>query len=206
MQIRRNKPVVRTRSKSKPLEGFDRARIARECGCSVIETSTVDAYGQTWTVLEIDCHDNATAIKYLTAAAQYDAWAPEIREVAAALLRVHPGGNKDFASGVQDFVKRNVRYIVEEDEEFQSAKLTLAAGEGDCDKQARAVAAICIAGGILKAKCFGVANAAGEIVHVCAEIPDVSIAGGWAPLETTIDASYGEQPLDAARRLGILPR
>lgn len=184
------------------LEGQELSRIARKAGCDVLAIRYVEAYGRVWPVLELDCHDNENAVTFLDGAAHHDAYEPRIREVASAILRAHPN---DFAAGVQSFVKRNVKYVREEQDLFQNALITLESGTGDCDKQARLVGALCVAGGLLDdaTRLVGVTNPKGEIVHVCAQARDASMPGGFAWLETTIDARYGEAPLDAKRRLNI---
>lgn len=181
------------------LDVVELAELARSVGCIVLEQSSVDMLGATWNVLDLDCIDNETACAFLTVAADHDSADPRIRERAAEIRRDNPG--EAYAAGVQAYVRELVTYVPEAHEEFQTAELTLEEGQGDCDKQSRAVAALCIAGG-LKARCTPV-KLRGEIVHVCAQVADPK-TGEWIWLETTLDAKYGEEPIAAGIRLGVI--
>ncbi len=172
-------------------------RVATRAGCRVVSRSRLDmGDGSAMPVLELDCTDNAKAIRFLNEAASHDTADPEVRDLALRLLKAH---REAFPKAVHAFVKTIVRFVREQNETFQHTKYTLRRRAGDCDDHARCVAALVLAGGG-KAKIVGVRNARGELTHVA---PAVFDRGAWRWAETTVDAKYGEHPRAAAKRLGI---
>jgi len=180
------------------LAGDELAACASHAGCRVLARSTLDNGATKWPVLELECGDNANAIRFLNGAAAHDTTAPDVRDLALRLRRAHPDAI-NFVAAVQAFVKAAVRFVREARETFQHTLYTLRRRAGDCDDHARAVVALALAGGE-KARVVGVPNAAGHVAHVA---PVVLLDGGWRWAETTIDARLGEDPRVAAKRLGI---
>ena len=154
---------------------------------------------------EVVCRDGWDAAKMLYALAVEDSRTPGARDLALALRRRAPS-DEDFAREVHRYVKENVAFVREAGEVFQGSAYTLGMGAGDCDDHARAVIAIALAGGLPARLALlhrgkkappserGPTHAVGQLCP--------SGACAWA--ETTVDAAYGEAPLDAARRLGLL--
>jgi hypothetical protein len=174
------------------------AQVATRAGCRVLARSRLEmGDGTTVPVLELECGDNARAIAFLNAAADHDTGDADVRDLALRILQAHPGDR--FPAAVHTFVKLVLRFVRERRETFQHTKYTLRRGAGDCDDHARCVTALVRAGGG-KAQIVGVRNARGEVSHVA---PLVWDRGGWRWAETTVNASYGEHPHAAAKRLGV---
>jgi transglutaminase-like putative cysteine protease len=173
------------------------ARTAESSGCRVISSSRLDmGDGSSLPVLELECGDNVTAIRFLNRAAVKDTGDPEVRDLALRLLQAHP---HEFPQAVHAFVKCAVRFVREKTETFQHPVYTLRRRAGDCDDHARCVMALVLAGGG-KARVVGVPNSRGKVAHVA---PQVFHDGLWRWAETTVDAAFGEHPRTAARRLGL---
>jgi transglutaminase-like putative cysteine protease len=171
---------------------------AADCaGCRVVAKSRLDmGDGSSLPVLELECGDNVTAIRFLNHAAAKDTADADVRDLALRLLAAHPA---ELPQAVHAFVKTVVRFVRENTETFQHTKYTLRRGAGDCDDHARCVVSLVLAGGG-KARIVGVPNSQGKIAHVA---PQTLHDGAWRWAETTIDAGFGEHPREAARRLGL---
>jgi transglutaminase-like putative cysteine protease len=171
---------------------------AADCaGCRVLAKSRLDmGDGSSLPVLELECGDNVTAIRFLNHAALKDTGDPEVRDLALRLLAAHPD---QLPQAVHVFVKIVVRFVREKTETFQHTKYTLRRRAGDCDDHARCVVALVLAGGG-KARIVGVPNREGKVAHVA---PQTFHDGAWRWAETTVDAAFGEHPRMAARRLGL---
>jgi transglutaminase-like putative cysteine protease len=183
------------------LQGDELSACASRAGCRVLARSTLKDGTTTWPVLELECGDNAHAIRFLNEAAAHDTTAPEVRDLALRLRGAH-ATPAQFARAVQAFVKAAVRFVREARETFQHTLYTLRRRAGDCDDHARAVAALLLAGGE-KARVVGVPGSNGNVGHVA---PLAFIDGAWRWAETTIDARFGEHPRAAAKRLGLVHR
>jgi hypothetical protein len=164
----------------------------------VLARETFNDGEATWPTLELECGDNAGAIRFLNAASRLDTTHPAVRDLALRLRRAHPE-TRAFLRAVQAFVRAAVRFTRETRETFQHTVYTLRRRGGDCDDHARAVAALAMAGGA-RARILGVPNQKGAIGHVA---PQVFDGKRWWWAETTIAAHFGEHPRDAAKRLGI---
>jgi transglutaminase-like putative cysteine protease len=176
------------------------ARVADSTGCRVLTRSRLDmGDGSSLPVLELECGDNRTAIRFLNAAAHKDTGDPEVRDLALRLLAAHPD---ELPQAVHLFVKLCVRFVREKTETFQHTSYTLRRRGGDCDDHARCVAALVLAGGG-NARIVGVPNSKGRVAHVA---PQAVHNGAWHWAETTVDAAFGEHPRLAARRLGLRQR
>jgi len=92
-----------------------------------------------------------------------------------------------------------VHFSPEVGEIFQGTMWTLSSGVGDCDDHARVVYALLVAGGVPARLSFLSKNGAPS--HVWAE---AFLGSRWVPLETTLDAAFGEDPVAAAVRLGVI--
>jgi transglutaminase-like putative cysteine protease len=180
--------------------GDELAEAAQASGCRVLSRSTFDDGATKWPVLDLECADNANAIRYLNHAATIDTQAPDVRDLALRLRRAH-FAPEAFGRAVQAFVQAAVRFVREARETFQHTLYTLRRGAGDCDDHARVVAALTRGAG-LRAQIVGVANKEGRTTHVA---PLVFDGSNWRWAETTIAARFGEHPRDAARRLGVKP-
>lgn len=181
------------------LAGNELARAAMRCGCRVIGRGTFNDGGRVWPVVQMECPDNVSAIRFLNEAAELDANDPEVRDLALRLRRAHPEP-VPFLQAVQAFVKAGTRFVREARETFQHTIYTLKRRAGDCDDHARAVAALAIAGGA-KGRVVGVQNSRGKVAHVA---PVVFDGMRWRWAETTVNAAFGEHPRAAAKRLGVI--
>ena len=186
-----------------------RAEIARRLGVRVVERPPVLVAGKLYPDFDILTRSNEEIIRLC------DAWAQDEGRVDPPLLAM----GRDFrawatrfvdddereieiAKRIHRFVKDRIRFQVEEVETNRATSITLELGAGDCDDHAVLVVALAVACG-LRAKVCAIRNSRGEITHAAPLIH----AGGrdwWA--ETTVDADFGEAPLDAARRLGLAQR
>jgi hypothetical protein len=101
-----------------------------------------------------------------------------------------------YAFALWENVQRQIKFRHERTETFQSARLTMRLGAGDCDDHARLLVALAIAGGLEAQLTF--LEADDQPAHV---VGLVKTSGGWTWAETTIDAEFGEPPLDALARL-----
>lgn len=149
----------------------------------------------------VDCPDGWAAARMLLAAAEEDARTPGARDIALQLRRFAPD-DESFARAVHAFVKQRVRFVREAGEVFQGSNYTLSSGAGDCDDHARLFYAIAVAGGLPAVMAFlhhDRPNA--QPTHAVAQ---ACPSGRCAWAETTVDAAYGEHPLAAAERLGLL--
>jgi transglutaminase-like putative cysteine protease len=174
------------------------AEVAEGAGCRVLAHSTLDDGTRVWPVIEMECDDNAGAVRYLNDAAEHDAADPELRDLALRLGAAHTTPAA-LGEAVQRFVKATVRFVRETRETFQHALYTLKRGAGDCDDHARAVTAL-VRGAGHPGRLVGVKNSAGKMAHVA---PLVGVDGRWIWAETTCDARFGEHPRSAAKRLGL---
>jgi hypothetical protein len=147
---------------------------------------------------EVDCPDGWGAARMLLAAAIEDARSPGARDLALRLRREAPT-DAEYARAVHRFIKDRVRFVREHGEVFTAPGYTLAAGAGDCDDHARAAIALALAGGI--GAQLGLLHNGDGPAHAA---PVLCVDGrcNWA--ETTVDAAFGEHPLRAAERLGLL--
>jgi transglutaminase-like putative cysteine protease len=192
--VDRSSPLPTTRAR-------ELAQAAHAAGCRVLAHRELRDGSHSWPVVELECGDNANAIRFLDRAATLDAGDTLVRDLALRMRGVH-GGELATAKAIQAFVRSAVRFVREARETFQHTLYTLRRRAGDCDDHARAVAALARAAG-LRAHVVGVPNARGQVGHVA---PMIAAAGKkwWA--ETTVDARFGEHPRAAARRLGITSR
>lgn len=118
-----------------------------------------------------------------------------------------------FARAVQRSVQQAIAFVSEEGERFQSPRTTMATGKGDCDCQARLVYTLARRAGLPAALVYFddarrvrvirpgdpvPKDDGSQPVHVA---PLLMTSGGWGWSETTIPASFGEEPYTAYRRL-----
>lgn len=177
-------------------------RAATRAGCVVRSLTTGVTSAGERAIGRVDCPDGWAAARMLLASAQEDARTSGARELALALRRIAPS-DEAFARAVQAYVKSRVRFEREIGEVFQNAEYTLATGVGDCDDHARVVYALAMAGGLpaVMAYLYHAPPADTQPTHAAAQLcPDRECR--WA--ETTIDARFGEHPLEAAERLRLV--
>lgn len=153
----------------------------------------------------VDCPDGWAAARLLLASAIEDSRTPGARALAAELRRLHPSDD-DFARAIHAFVREHVRFQRERGEVFQNGGHTLVAGYGDCDDHARLAIALALAGG-LRADLATLHR--GDDAPPALRGPSHALAqlcpsNACDFAETTIAARYGEHPVAAARRLGVV--
>lgn len=180
-------------------------RSAARVGCEILSLDVRRiGNGPVRLVGSIGCKDGWTAAALLLALSEEDAKTAGARSLARA-LRAGATDDAMFARAVHAFVRKRVRFAREEGEIFQSGAFTLQEGFGDCDDHFRAVYSLARAGG-LEAK-LGILHHGDDApwnmlgpAHATAVLCPRG-ACQWA--ETTVDAHFGENPNDAARRLGL---
>lgn len=150
------------------------------------------------------CRDGWQAARLLLALAIEDARTPGAVRIASELRELAPADD-DFARAVHAYVLSRVRFVREQGEIFQSGAVTLGRAAGDCDDMFRLVYALAVAGG-LEAKLAILHH--GTTVPPAMRGPTHAVAmlcpgGSCAWAETTVRATYGENPNDAALRLGL---
>jgi hypothetical protein len=117
-------------------------------------------------------------------------------------LRSEASSDLAFARTVHRFVREHVAFVREHGEVFAGPSYTLIAAGGDCDDHVRLTYAILAAGGlpVRLAFLFKPGDMGGP-THVVAQ---VNVGGRWQWVETTVPSAFGEHPLAAAQRLGII--
>ncbi len=172
-------------------------RVVRGAGCRVLEH--VDLYDG-GVAFEIDCGTHRRKVDLLGALAELDAELPDVRRIAedaTAGLRVDGAR----AAALHQFVKDQVAFVKEKRETFSPTLRTLDIGQGDCDDSARVMMALLRALDIpARLETLPTRDTGKVPLHVAAQ---VQLDGEWHWLETSIDATAGEHPLRAAKRLGI---
>ena len=131
------------------------------------------------------------------------AWAYEMLAATAAELgepagpRITPELRDAVARTLHANVQGSIRFVHEPVETFQSARVTMQSGGGDCDDHARLVYALAHAINIPVELVFFEQDE--QPIHVVARMQDSD--GTWQWAETTIAAEYGEDPHAALDRL-----
>lgn len=157
------------------------------------------------------CPDGWAAARFLTAEAERDAQRPDVQQLAL-MLRVSAPSDAAFARQIHEYVMRGVDFVRDSvpipgiddgktGERFTNTMVTLKLGKGDCDDHARAVYALALAGGLPVRMAFLSKPFASGPAHAVAQL---GVDGAWWWAETTVPAWFGEQPYDAAKRLGLL--
>jgi hypothetical protein len=173
----------------------DTIAAARGTGCHVVEV--LDDAGVPR--VELECASGWAAARYLLELARGDARDPDIVRLARRMRQLAPR-DRDFAGCVHAFVQKYIRFARERGEIFQAAPITLRRAVGDCDCHARLVFALLLAGGLRPRLAF--LHRDGGPIHVLVQVHH---AGAWVWLETTVKgARFGEHPVAAARRLGVI--
>jgi Transglutaminase-like superfamily len=131
------------------------------------------------------------------------AWSLEILQATAAELGLEESGPTlsselldAYAQSLHANVQEHIRFLHEPKETFQSARVTMLLGAGDCDDHARLLYSLARAGGLDAQLLFFEEDE--QPIHVVTKLRD-SIGWQWA--ETTLDARYGEEPFEALERL-----
>lgn len=176
-------------------------RAAQRAGCVVNELAIRDTSLGRRAVGKVTCLDGWGAARLLLAQAIEDSETAGARDLALQLRRQAPS-DEAFARYVQRYVKENVAFVRERGEVFTGSAYTLGSKGGDCDDHARLVYALATAGGLDAVLAFLHHPAPfDEPTHAVAQL---CVQGQCTWAETTIDARFGEHPLDAAKRLGLL--
>jgi transglutaminase-like putative cysteine protease len=110
-----------------------------------------------------------------------------------APARLKPG---ERARRIQAWVRAHVPYVRERVETFQAPEFTIRNQIGDCDDHARVVRALLTAARIPARMVIMAKN--GSPRHA---VTQAVLGSSPVWLETTIDARFGEHPVDASRRL-----
>jgi hypothetical protein len=173
-------------------------RAAVRSGCAIKTMHVRDTGNGPHAVTELECPDGWAAARLLLAAAIEDSQTAGARDLALALRQNAPSDDA-YARLLHQYVKDSVRFVRESGEIFQGPAYTLAMGAGDCDDQARLLVALGLAGGL--GAQMGYLHQGEGPTHVAGRLCTRN-ACSWA--ETTVDAAYGEEPLAAARRTGVL--
>jgi hypothetical protein len=170
---------------------------ARGTGCRIVQVRQDAGEPR----VELACSSGWAAARYLLELARRDARDPVIVRLAKRARELAPD-DLGFARALYFFVQKAIRFEREKGEVFQSGPVTLRRGAGDCDCHARLMLALLLAGG-MRARLAFLHRGEGPI-HVLAQ---VHLSGGWVWLETTVKgAHFGEHPVAAARRLGVIRR
>jgi len=178
--------------------GWELQEMAKATGCTVVREHAMDTPHGPHRAYSIECHSHENKVALLDKLADFDSRSPEVRSLAEQIAQRCGGDTIQTMRGLHHMVKAQVRHIIEPGEIFTHTMRTLEVGRGDCDDTARALVALLRSIGIpARLKTIGWPPR-----HVYAEGQDD--AGAWWPLEATIDAATGEDPLAAAKRLGIL--
>jgi transglutaminase-like putative cysteine protease len=168
-------------------------QIARRVGATV-HRERQDERGEWIIRAELPSHD--AKLRMLSAIATASAEDYEVITLARRIVRdEHARTEAQRAVAIHRWVQQNVHHCFEPVETFPDAMTVARLGIGDCDDAALLVMALCLAIGLTAGlQAFGEPPE-----HVCAA---VKLGDRWWPLETTIDAAPGENPYDAAQRLG----
>lgn len=178
----------------------DLSRVVRLVpGGRVLRTGSLkDRGGASFLTSKLIVKDGWAASRLLLEMSREDAADPEIRQVALTFRRDN-GSDDRTARALHAFVRDTVLFVPEPVETFQSARYTLFSVRcGDCDDSARALFALAMAAGLRVRLAF--LEQQGQPAHVWAQIYH---DGSWHHAETTIAASYGEEPRAALARLGL---
>jgi Transglutaminase-like superfamily len=189
----------------------DLAQAARRAGLTLEQTERVAMPGGGSTLAaRLTFDDPWAAARFLTVLADQDASDPVVRSWALEMLKAATQENGQAMSGpemgpplrelfartIHANVQRQIRFVHEPRETFQSARATMQLGAGDCDDHARLVHALGRAGGLKSRLAFFEEDA--QPVHVVSRL---GAARGYTWAETTIPAKFGEHPKVAYRRL-----
>lgn len=170
-------------------------------GCRVVASGVRQTATGPRVVGSVVCPDGWAAARMLLAASVEDARTAGARDLALEIRGATDGTDAAFARAVFAFVRSRVAFVREPGEVFASPSYTLALGGGDCDDHARVAYALLRAGGVPARLAFLFQDARRGPSHVVAQAYE---GGAWRWLETTIAAEYGEHPVTAGRRLGLL--
>ncbi len=180
-------------------EGRALQRAARRAGCRVRDLVIRQTSAGPRALGKAECKDGWAAARFLVALAAEDSRTPGARDLALSIRRGAPS-DRAFARAVHAYVKERVRFVREAGEVFQGSAYTLETGGGDCDDHFRVVYALAMAGGLKARGAF--LHDAGRNAQPTHALAQLGPGGEWAWAETTVDAWFGEHPIDAAVRLG----
>lgn len=195
-------------------------RIAALCarhGARVVRVGFVVVNGVRYPDLRVECRDNEHAIALLNVLAGDDAqMRPKVKSLAAQVRSYSrastamsgPWSSRSpqqedavCAQKIQHLAQA-ITYVDDPEQVFRASDVTLSLGAGNCVNSARVMAALAVACGI-SARIVGVRPHDDAIEHCAAQVSfDVGRSWHWA--ETTFAANFGEEPIAAAHRLGIL--
>lgn len=172
---------------------------ARRAGCRVLEMRQVQTrYGLVW-YGKHSCPDNPATFRFLLELAKMDEGDPIARSLGLEFFGEHPKDPRARAAAIQQWIKDHIWYVREPKETFQSPSYTVQSGAGDCDDHANLLNAIA-RNAQLVSRIVPLLKPNGDVKHA---VTQVQINGAWNFAETTVDAHFGEGPLEAVRRLGL---
>jgi len=177
-------------------------RTAEQCGCRVVEETSLATEDGPQPVLVVVCPDAASMTALLDRRSLEDAGDPHVRDLALQLSA--PFGDlppdvraRAIGEAIQQFVLTRVRFVPETRETFQRSLYTLRRGAGDCDDHSALSRALGVAAGLrARLQYYGKPSSPRHVVTAYHH------HGAWHPAETTLGALYGEDPFRAAKRLG----
>lgn len=192
----------------------DLRETAAKNGLRLVQVERVPMGGRMVMVGRMTFTDPWAAARFLDDESTEDASDPYVRGYSLALLKATARANglsmsgptrspellELYARAIHANVQRQIEFVNEPTETFQSARETLQIGAGDCDDHARLVKALALAGNLPAKLVFFEADA--QPVHVVSAMRPGRI-GPWRWAETTIGAAYGEHPYHALERLEV---
>lgn len=185
----------------------DFARAARASGCVLRGVEP----GPVTTIARFQCVDGWQSARLLAALAEQSSRDPSVVRLARRLKERAPDAHV-LARMLHRFVQTRVTFVRETVETFRGAGYlaeriaTNGYWIGDCDCSADLLFAIARAAG-LPAR-FRFFAKGGQPAHVATQIGEQTREGFvWQWAETTLrGAAFGEHPLSAAKRLGVIDR
>jgi hypothetical protein len=188
------------------------AGLAGARGMTVVHVGDTLVAGVPRKCIDVECRDNQETIDLLNLLAEDDAKHGAVTKAFAGAIgrwatrAAGLGGNLAAADGLyarecHRVVRDQITYSDDTSQVLRSSDVTLQRGSGNCVNSARLIASLCHVRGIpAEAVPFEIYPDEG-ITHTATRIWH---DGAWHWAEATIPAEYGEHPIAAAHRLGVL--
>lgn len=175
---------------------------AKRAGCRVLELRQLTTpHGLVWYGKHA-CPDNPATFRFLLELAKIDEGDPIARSLGLQFFNAYPNSAEGRARAIHGWIKGHIWFVREPKETFQSPTYTVQSGAGDCDDHANLLNAIARNAGLVS-RIVPLKNPNGDVKHA---VGQVQIGGVWTYAETTVDADFGEAPLEAVKRLGLAGR
>jgi transglutaminase-like putative cysteine protease len=172
---------------------------SNRAGCRVLELRRVDTPQGSVLYGKLACPDNPATFRFLLELAEIDSADPVARTLGLRFFRAYPRDESARARAIHQWVKKNIWFVREPKETFQSPTYTVKTGAGDCDDHANLLHAIARSAG-LRARIVPLVRPNGDVKHA---VTQIELGGVWTFAETTVDAGFGENPQAAVQRLGL---